>query len=319
MPVTHTRSVVISGDLGSGKSAIAAALSAQLGRRMISVGSLYREMAAQRGMSALQINLHAEHDESIDDQVDQMQATIAAAQDGLVVDSRLGWYFFKTAFKVHLIVDPRVAAARVMSRQEAVEKYSSIDQAVADLSRRSESERLRYLRKYQADKTNLRNYDLICDTTRAALDEAVQHILTAFLGSYPSDPGEHQPPFLLLDPARIYPSASISALRGLGEDDAPFVDAVRAAGVDGMEPLAVAYNGEQFFVVDGHRRLSAALRSQFNLVPAWLIAQRDEPVVAEITADDYLKSELRLSDVNDWGAAHQIALPLPPHLRALAR
>src|SRR5690242_17665881 len=100
------RSVVINGDLGSGKSTVSAQLARQLGVRRISVGDLYREMAQRRGMTALQLNLHAELDDKIDYYVDRLQSDIAMSGETLIVDSRLAWHFFRDALKVHLVTDP---------------------------------------------------------------------------------------------------------------------------------------------------------------------------------------------------------------------
>ena len=100
------RSIVVNGDLGSGKSTVSTLLAQRLGIRRISVGDLYREMARQRGVSALELNLHAELDDKIDHYVDRLQSDIAMSGEPLVVDSRLAWYFFRDALKVHLITDP---------------------------------------------------------------------------------------------------------------------------------------------------------------------------------------------------------------------
>ncbi len=104
------RTVVLNGDLGSGKTTVSKLLALRLGVRRISVGDLYRSMAAELGMTTLQLNLHAELDDKIDHYVDQLQTDIAASGEQLVVDSRLAWHFFTDALKVHMIADPLVAA-----------------------------------------------------------------------------------------------------------------------------------------------------------------------------------------------------------------
>jgi CMP/dCMP kinase len=110
------RSVVVNGDLGSGKSTVSIELANRLGLRRISIGDLYRQMAEERGMTALQLNLHAELDDAVDGTVDKLQQEIADSGEQLVVDSRLAWFFFTDAFKIHLITDPTVAARRVLAR-----------------------------------------------------------------------------------------------------------------------------------------------------------------------------------------------------------
>ena len=235
------RSIVVSGDLGSGKSTVTTELARRLNLRRVSVGDLYRQMAQSRGMSALQLNLHAELDDAVDGYVDQLQQEIAKSDEQLVVDGRLAWFFFTDAFKVHLITDPVVAANRVLSRpSDEVEAYSSLAEAIERLENRSESERIRFLTRYGADKNRLRNYDLVCDTTRARSDEVVDRIIDAYRGSLGTAILREAPPLLLLDPARIYPSRDIRESGDLPEPAGePAGD-----GLTGQEPLTVGYAGE---------------------------------------------------------------------------
>jgi predicted cytidylate kinase len=311
--VTVRQSIVLNGDLGSGKSTVSVELGRRLGLRRISVGDLYREMAQQRKMTALQLNLHAELDQAVDGYVDQLQQDIADSGEQLIVDSRLAWHFFKDALKVHLITEPTEAATRVLARPSGpAESYTSVEEARAKLRERSESERGRFIVRYGVDKAQLRNYDLVCDTTKASAQDVVDHVIAAFEGSFGREILRESPPLLLLDPARIYPTEQIQALRGLWESDE--VTAAGRAGERGLEPLSVGYTGEHFFAIDGHRRLSAALQNGFKLVPARLAAEVAEPVAGGVSAVDFFQSEVSLSTVYDWEAAHGIQLPLPAHI-----
>jgi cytidylate kinase len=303
------RSIVVSGDLGSGKSTVTTELARRLHLRRVSVGDLYRQMAQSRGMSALQLNLHAELDDAVDGYVDQLQQEIAKSDEQLVVDGRLAWFFFTDAFKVHLITDPVVAAGRVLSRpSDEVEAYSSLAEAIERLENRSESERIRFLTRYGADKDRLRNYDLVCDTTRAPSDEVVDRIIDAYQGSLGAAILRETPPLLLLDPVRIYPSRDIRESGDLPERPAsPAGD-----GLAGQEPLTVGYSGSSFFVVDGHRRLSAAIRRGSRLIAARLLAEGGEQAADGLTAVQYLESKVSPSVVRDWETVHGIRLPLPP-------
>src|ERR1039457_1967491 len=144
--MASSRSIVVSGDLGSGKSTVSRELARRVALRRVSVGDLYRQMAQSRGMSALQLNLHAELDDAVDGYVDQLQQEIAKSDEQLVVDGRLAWFFFTDAFKVHLITDPVVAAGRVLSRpSDEVEAYSSLAEAIERLAKRRGSEGIRCL------------------------------------------------------------------------------------------------------------------------------------------------------------------------------
>lgn len=311
--MTVRQSIVLNGDLGSGKSTVSIELSRRLGLRRISVGDLYREMAQQRQMTALQLNLHAELDQAVDGYVDQLQQDIANSGEQLIVDSRLAWHFFSSALKVHMITEPTEAARRVLARPSGpAESYTSIEEARTKLRERSESERGRFILRYGVDKAKLRNYDLICDSTRASAMEVVEYVIAAFTGALGAEILRDSPPLLLLDPGRVFPTQGIENLRGSWESD--FAEQVRQAGQAALEPLSIGYTGEHFFVVDGHRRLSAALRAGFTLVPARLTAEVDEPVVAGLSAVDFFRTEVELSTLYDWEAAHGIRLPIPAHV-----
>lgn len=100
--MTRPRTVVFNGDLGSGKTTVSVMVAESLGLRRVSIGDLYRRMAAEHGMTALQFNLHAELDEKVDHYIDQLQYDIAASGEHLVVDSRLAWHFFTEIGRAHV-------------------------------------------------------------------------------------------------------------------------------------------------------------------------------------------------------------------------
>jgi CMP/dCMP kinase len=239
------RSVVLSGDLGSGKSTISIRLAQRLQLRRISVGDVYRDLARQRGMTALELNRHAELDDDIDHYVDQLQSNVAASAEAVVVDSRLAWHFFRDALKVHLITDPTVGAQRVLGRSaDSVESYASLADAERRLAERSESERMRFLQRYGVDKTRLQNYDVVCDTTRASPDEIVGWIINAL-------EAPQSALLLLVDPHRIQLTTH--------------------AGTEGGE-VRLGYTHPHFFVVEGHDAVRTAIRDGCALVPATLVA-----------------------------------------------
>jgi len=259
------RTVVVNGDLGGGKTTVSSLLAQRLGIRRISIGDLYRQMAQQRGMTALELNLHAELDDKIDHTVDQLQDDIAASGEAVVVDSRLAWFFFRDAFKVHLLADPAVAAHRVLGRPaDSVERYASAAEARRRLDQRSESERVRFIERYGADKTRLRNYDLVCDSSRAAPEEIVARIVEALAG--PS--GDTR---LFVDPRRIHQTADHRA---------------------GTGPVRLGYARPHFFLVDGRRAVDVAVNAGHTLVPATLAAEADEPIDG-LSAEAYFAAHCR--------------------------
>jgi cytidylate kinase len=276
------------------------------------MGDIYREIARTREVSAFELGLLAERDEDIDDHIDQLQAEMAHSGENLIVDSRLAWHFFKDAFKVHLVVGPYVAAQRVISRPgTSVESYSTISDAAEKLQGRSNGERMRFIRRYGVDKARLRNYDVVCDTTSAPQDEIANNIVAALHGTLHPAIISESPPLLLIDPKRVYPTQGRTGLRD--QPIAPHLAGEKRQG-DAAEPISIAYTGRYFYVVDGHRRLSAALANQRTLIAGRLVAEDGESVARGLSAQEYFESETGVNDVHDWEAAHGIELSLPPHL-----
>jgi predicted cytidylate kinase len=314
------RSIVINGDLGSGKSTVTTELASRLGVRRVAMGDVHRAMAKSRGMTTLELNQHAELDKAVDDDVDQVQRDLAASSEQLVVDSRLGWHFFGGAFKVHMIIDSAVAARRVTARPaDAVEGYASLEQAEEKLRQRSDSERVRFIERYGVDKYLLRNYDLVCDTTRAAVGDVVDLIVAAYEGSLGAGILSEQPPLLLIDPARIYPTQA-RGLDSLEEfKNSEYVAKVGHGGPAALEPLSIGYARPHFYVIEGHRKLSAALLNDFTLVPARLVGQDSDVVHDATSAEAYFEACVLPELVREWSAAHGIDLPLPtqPHSSTL--
>jgi CMP/dCMP kinase len=306
--MSNHRSVVINGDLGSGKSTVSVELSKRLGLRRISVGDMYREMAQRRGMTALQLNLHAELDDAIDSAVDNLQSEIAQSGEQLIVDSRLAWFFFHEAFKVHLITEPNEAARRVLARPHSeVENYASMEEAKRELHSRSESERMRFLTRYGADKYRLRNYDLVADSTRANPDQVVSAVQAAFEGRLGAEILRERAPLLLLDPMRVYPTREIDFA------DETLAQELAGAAPGDLEPLTIGHSGQDYYVIDGHRRLSAAVQNGFHLVPGLLLAENEESVTNRLSANDYFRAHVTSAVIEAWDRVHKIELPVPAH------
>ena len=257
--------LTISGDLASGKSTVAKKVAARLGIRRLTIGDVYRRLADQRGLTAVEMAHYVESHPEIDEELDRLQADLASGEEPVVVDSRLGWLFVAGAFKVHLVVDPTVAAARALARPAtATEAYADLDAAAAGLSERAESERRRFLELYGVDKDRLRHYDLVCDTTRADPAVIVDLVVDAY---HAWQPGQEVQ--LFIAPQRV----------SIGPD---LVDA------DPRGKVAVAYARPRFGALSGRETLRQALRDDSDGVPAVLVAEEDEEVRPGLSAREYV-------------------------------
>lgn len=184
--------ISITGDLGSGKSAVGRILKAKLNIRSISTGSIQREIATRMGMSTLELNHFTDTHPEIDDEIDAVFKNLQHDPASYLLDSRLAWFFIPDSFKVYLQVDIRVAAQRIMNDSTRKgEKYASLEDAINDLRARKQSENNRFLREYGADCANKNNFDLVIDTSYATLEAIADKIVAAFDAYQANKPINH--------------------------------------------------------------------------------------------------------------------------------
>lgn len=158
--------ITITGDLGSGKSAVSRILCDRTGFEYVSTGRIQRQLAMDMGIDTLEMNRLADTDPSIDQKIDGIFVGLGNDPGRYVVDSRMAWFFLPGSFKVYLQADIRVAAARILSDPERnSEQYATVEEAIQKIQARKQSENERFLSKYGADCANLDNFDLVVNTS----------------------------------------------------------------------------------------------------------------------------------------------------------
>jgi hypothetical protein len=179
-----------------------------------------------------------------------------------------------------------------------VESYATLAEARQRLRERSESERARFLVTYGADKCRLRNYNLVCDSTRATPDEIVDQIAAAFHGTLAPETVRSAPPLLLVDPRRIYPTQESQALR---DEDPEFVASIgRAGGSDRclrQAPLDIRLSTALgcYRTVEGLVPLPVAFgKGRFNGSIGRLLQRRVKGPAERATSDDTGKQQWRI-------------------------
>ena len=160
--------IALTGNLGSGKSTIAKIMQEKYGYEIYSTGKIQRELAEERGLTVLEMNKLMQEDHSFDNIIDERVTKLSIeSEKELFFDSRLAWHFAKNVFKVFLSVGIDEASRRVFNdnKRGEVEKYSSIEDAKANLIERANTEDVRYREIYGLNYFDLNNYDLVLDST----------------------------------------------------------------------------------------------------------------------------------------------------------
>ncbi len=179
--------VTVSGPAGSGKSTLAGNLAEQFGYEHVSGGDIFREIAAERDLTPLELNKLAEDDEQIDLDLDRRLRSIAADRDDVVLESRLaGWMAGDHAdLRIWLDAPISIRAERIADREE-----KSVETARAETEARSESEAQRYEEYYGINIADLSIYDLVLNTARWSVDGTLS-VTTEAIDSLDNDDGKH--------------------------------------------------------------------------------------------------------------------------------
>jgi len=172
--------IAMSGDIGSGKSSVAAALKEMTAFDVISTGKIQRTIAERRGVTTLELNKISQTDRSIDDEIDSYVVEIGKSGDKLIIDSRLAWHFIPTAYKVFLSVDPKIGAERVFNAARSDENNPSLEATLANNLKRQEFEDNRFFDLYAVNFRNHGNYDLVIDTSYDAPETVAGKIMDGF-------------------------------------------------------------------------------------------------------------------------------------------
>jgi len=165
--------ITFGGLAGSGTTTAADVLSKKLDIPFISAGSIFRDMAKEKGMSLIEFSKFAEDDTAIDIELDKRQAEIAKKSKDLIVEGRLSAYFVEADLKLWLLAPLDIRAERVCNRES-----KSMEIAKEEINVREESEALRYLDIHNIDINNLDIYDLILNTNRFNPESIAEIILT---------------------------------------------------------------------------------------------------------------------------------------------
>ena len=166
-----TMNVTLSGDLGSGKTTLAAELG-ERGWEVVSAGRAFRDEAVARGLSLMELTELCATDPTIDAAIDARIAELGERLDCAAFDSRLAFAVVPGALRVWLSCPDDVAAKRVFDERREGESFATVEEARESLARRRDMERERFVRAYGIDDRDPSCFDLVLDATRSTCDLA---------------------------------------------------------------------------------------------------------------------------------------------------
>lgn len=155
--------ITISGPAGSGKSHCASKLAELYGIPCHSVGSIFRRMASERGLSVEEFSKLVEKDPSIDRELDR-RTTELARKGGQIIEGRLVSFFshsFPNTLRFYLTAPFEERVKRIAMREGI-----PFDTAEVLTRMREESEKQRYKSLYNIDIDDLSVYDFVINTSK---------------------------------------------------------------------------------------------------------------------------------------------------------
>lgn len=161
--------IAISGLHGAGKTTAAKALVKRFGLRYISAGTIFREMAKERGMSLDEFSRYVERHPEVDRQIDRRTADEARKGD-VIIDARLaGWMAKDADVKILLKAPLKLRVKRIARRERR--RYGEV---LVETRRRERSEARRFKRFYGIDVSDYSAFDLVLNTERWSSGEMAE-------------------------------------------------------------------------------------------------------------------------------------------------
>ncbi len=175
--------ISLAGDLASGKGTVSKILMQKLNYGVYRNGEYFRSLAKKMNMTVTEFNKYVVEHPEIDQQIEKSAAEYAKDHNNFIIDARLGWYAVPESFKVYLTVDINEAAKRAFydKNRKDTENLATIEEQKKDMIERSRIENERYWEIYHVRKDNMKNYDLVIDTSKITPEEVADKIIEKYL------------------------------------------------------------------------------------------------------------------------------------------
>lgn len=174
--------ITITGDHASGQGTVSNVLRENLAYEIYRNGQYVRKLAQEKGMSIIEFQEYLNKHPDLDRQIEKSAKEYADEHDNLIVDAKLGWYAIPESFKVYLKVDIEVAVKRAFNdeNRKSTESFDSLEEAKEKILYRHKEETNRWLEEYGVDRDNMKNYDLVIDTSNLTPKQVADIILKEY-------------------------------------------------------------------------------------------------------------------------------------------
>jgi cytidylate kinase len=170
--------ITVSGYHGAGRSTHAIRLAETFGLRYVSSGTIFRQLAKERGMGLEEMSRLTGEDSEIDRKIDE-RAKDESKNPGVVIDATLaGWMAEDPDIRIFLLTSFEERISRIANREDI-----SYEEAEKETVAREESEMERFRTYYNVILKDLSIYDIVLNTELFE-EDATARILKSVVVEY---------------------------------------------------------------------------------------------------------------------------------------
>lgn len=163
--------ILLSGLSGTGSTTAAKRIAANLGLKYVYGGQIFRNLAAELGISLEELAESLERDGETEREIDRRLIDAGMDPNALIEGRTIGWIFPRDvpAVRIWLTCDLEERLRRVQAREHH-------PRSAENLLRREASDNRRYRALYGIEENDFSPFDLVIDTTEMPVEEVVREI-----------------------------------------------------------------------------------------------------------------------------------------------
>jgi cytidylate kinase len=268
-----------------------------LGLNYLSTGLVQRRLGQEKGMDTLEFNKFANNNKEVDEYIDQQLKNVNDKTESYVLDSRLGWHFVNKSFKIYAMAIDEVAASRVLMDGQRIGEPNSGDLQTKIKQQRERRiiENERFEKIYGIKPSIFKDFDVIIDTSTANIENVTELIIELYQKHANNQPYNK----IWLSPQRIFPTNT-----AVLESKNIYPENKSAADAETEPPIRCVMYDREFYLFDGHRRLSAAIKAETPFVPVILMAKDKEMISDKMDVISFIQKNFDKKYINEWETAH---------------